>query len=166
MAFRKSRVATAWSAVLVGLSLNAWAVPDPEAARDATPEVIVCCVTDVVADEGEAVSRYAASCRVLEVVRSTVETEPGDILNIAYEVQHAAFEKKHPTVPGPAFPTPPPPLHEGDIVRTFMRRVTDVAGEAVYVPNIGMDSFETILVGESREAPRCGDPGEAEPSAP
>jgi hypothetical protein len=163
MQFRKAWIIPGWVAVLAGSGMNAWAVPDPQVARDATPEVLVCCMTDVVAEEGDEVSRYSASCRVLEVIRSTVEAQPGDILNIAYEVHHAAFEKEHPTMPGPAFPTPPPPLHEGDTVTAWMRRVSKAVGEAVYLPNIGMDSFETVRVEDGREPAHCGKPEPAPP---
>jgi len=136
---------TAGLVCLVGfLPLTVAAVSDPRLARDASPEVVVCCISDVVSEEGDERSAYSARCAVQKVVRATAEIAPGDVLTIAYEIIHAVFEKPQPAMPGPAFPTPPPPLHDGDFVTAYLHSAKNFAGESIFVPHIGIDSFEPV----------------------
>jgi len=128
--------------LLVVVPLAAMAIEDPEAVRDSTPDVLVCCLGNVEALEGEKVSAYSASCVVQEVIRSSVPVEPGDTLAIAYEVHHAAFDRPDSAEPGLSFPTPPPPISNHELVTAYLHRTQDAAGHVVYAPHIGMDSFE------------------------
>lgn len=138
--------------LLVLLPLSAAAVVDPQLARDATPEVVVCCISDVVSREGEERSSHSARCAVREVVRSTVEIRPGDDLTIAYQVVHAVYDEPQPATPGPARPTPPAQLEDGDVVTAYLRTDQDAEGETIFVPNIGIDSFEVLPEGDIDDA--------------
>lgn len=131
------------------------AVTDPQAARDATPEVVVCCLGNVVAREGEEVSSYTAQCVVRKVIRSSFPIHPGETLTLAYEVHHAVFDQPRSTDPGLEFPTPPPPIENGDRVTAYLHRARDPGGQVIYVPHIGMDSFEPVTVDGAPGASGC-----------
>lgn len=147
----------------LAVSVSAGAIPNPQIAKDATPVVLECAISNVVADEGDTVSKYAATCEVIEVIRSNTEVEQWDLVQIAWEVVHSRFDNEnHPPTPGPAFPTPPPKLVDGQTVLAYLKAVPNT-DKRLYVPNIGMDSFEVLEEPAAPRSGKCKDAGDAGP---
>jgi uncharacterized protein YecT (DUF1311 family) len=150
--------------IAVGASAPAPGVPNPQLAKDETPVVLRCGISDVSVERHGALSSHSASCEVIEVIRADTDIEQWDVVRIAYQVDPADFDSSDQApIPGPAFPTPPPDLVDGQIVLAYLRAGRDGDGNTVYVPNIGIDSFEaaphTAVAGDSR----CRDAGDAGP---
>jgi hypothetical protein len=89
---------------------------------------------------------------VLEVIRANDSIARCDVITIAYEVHHAEYERQdRSTDPGPAWPTPPPRLHEGERVIAYLKPAVAADGAITYQPNIGMDSFAVITSADAGE---------------
>jgi len=149
----------------LGMSGIAVAVPNPNGPMDDSPEVLKCAISEVTADEGDEVSVYTANCAVIEVVRTTTAVEAGHNVRIAYQVNHAAFRSQDgPPIPGPAYPTPPPKLVNGQTVVAYLRSQGAGDGKQIYLPSAGMDSFQVVPPRDNVPlVSRCRDAGDAGP---